>query len=144
MNVGHHHLEQPIDGVNFYFSPGTANRWWCFLLFQTSFYFSRPFPPFQTINCCYSPLFLHLSVVSQDVSVSGYPAVLQRGQLHFSRMFLVSSLTVPRLADIFFVNIFQQAPSSIQWFFPNKATFLAVHIRCQPDMSTPHPQLQGL
>jgi len=53
LGIGHHHFEQPTGAVNFYFSPGTANKLLFsilsdqFLFFQTVFFFlqlEQPMP----------------------------------------------------------------------------------------------------
>lgn len=70
------YFEQLIDYVNFYFSPLTGNRWFCFLIFYSNFISPHCFPFSQTVNCHCSFLGLRLFLVPWDVSGVRSPAAL--------------------------------------------------------------------
>lgn len=77
----------------------------CFPLSQTIFHLFRPFHLFRqkaAVPCvCTYQWYLRMCPVSR------HPAVLKRGQRHFSRMLLVPRPTAPRLAGNFPVSVFQ-------------------------------------
>lgn len=108
------------------------------------FYLCRQEVAVSVLCFCAYQYYLRMSLVSR------YPAVLQGGWLHFSRM--SSRFTAPRLAGIFSTSIFQQTFYFVQKFPPFKpATFMAAHIRqakqhpslCHPPWPPQHPKHGG-
>lgn len=87
-NIWHHHFEESIYAVNFYFTPFMMS----FSILSDPFYIPRLFPPFQKTNFNYNSPILHFFVVSYFrgyLWFLGNLAILQRGQLYFSCFWLL-------------------------------------------------------
>lgn len=100
------------------------------VIFRAFLNFSRLFYTFLADKLILQSLgFALISAISGCLLFLGTLGMLQRGQLHFSRMFLVPRLAAPRLAGIFSINIFQQTFYSVQKFpLSNQVAFVAAHI----------------